>query len=119
LPTRRRAQTRERRAAVSGYPTGTTEVVGMDENRALRELAAELERDDPGLAARLTDAADTGSGSAPWWVLLLAGAPLLMSLFLLSEAAFGAAVLVLALAAPLIVGWLVGPPGGSAPPGPS
>jgi hypothetical protein len=91
----------------------------MDENRALRQLAAELERDDPRLAAQLTGDADTGSRDAPWWLLLLAGAPLLMSLFLLSEAAFGAAILVLALAAPLIVGWLVAPTDGSATPGPS
>jgi len=91
----------------------------MGEDRALRELAAELERDDPRLAARLTGAADAGSSDARWWALMLAGAPLLMGLFLVSEAAFGGAILVLALAAPLIVGWLVGPPGGSATPGPS
>jgi hypothetical protein len=52
-------------------------------------------------------------------VLLLAGAPLLMILFLLSGAAFGAAIFLLALATPLIVGWMLGPPGGNAAPGPS
>jgi Protein of unknown function (DUF3040) len=91
----------------------------MDDDPALRQLAAELERDDPRLAARLTGAEDGGSRENPWWVLLLLGAPLLMGLFLVSEAAFGAAILVLALAAPLIVGWLVTPPDGSATPGPS
>jgi len=89
----------------------------MDDDRALRQLAAELEREDPRLAARLTGPADDAHRDEPWWILLLAGAPLLMMLFLLNETAFGAAILVLALGAPLVVGWLLGPPDGRAGPG--
>lgn len=91
----------------------------MDEDLVLRQVAAELEREDPRLAARLTGPVDGGSRDDPWWVLLLAGAPLLMILFLLSQVAFGAAIFLLALATPLIVGWLLGPPDGNAAPGPS
>jgi hypothetical protein len=105
--------------AAHGSPTCTTEVVGMDEDIALRQLAAELEREDPRLAARLTGSEDGGSHDDPWWVLLLAGAPLLMVLFLVNAAAFGAVIFLLALATPLIVGWLLGPPDGSVTHGPS
>ena len=89
----------------------------MDEDPVLRELAADLERDDPRLAARLTGSVEGTHRHRPWWLLLLLGPPLLMGLFLLEEAAFGTAIMLLVLATPLIVCWLLPPPTGRTTPG--
>jgi hypothetical protein len=87
----------------------------MDDELALRRIEADLERDDPRLARRL-------SGPPPgprlrWFVTaLLLIPPLLALVFVVAEAAFGAVLMVLVAATPLIVLWFLPPPGdGSAP----
>lgn len=90
----------------------------MDDDRVLRELGADLERDDPRLAALLSGASPGSRWSRYWWLLLVLGWPLLTGLFLVDEAAFGTAVMLLVLAAPLVVCWLLSPPTGRPTPGP-
>ena len=89
----------------------------MDEDLELRRIGADLERDDPQLAKRL-------SGPSPgprlrWFVTALLLLPLVLALvFVFAEAAFGALLMVLVAATPLIVLWFLPPPfDGSAPGG--
>jgi hypothetical protein len=90
----------------------------MDDDPVLRELAAELERDDPHLAGLLAGAVHQPRRHPPWWLLLCLGPPGLMGLFLLEEAAFGTVIILLVLASPLIVCWLLTPPTSRPTPGP-
>ena len=85
----------------------------MDDDSVLRELAADLEREDPRLAELLAGSVD--DPGRPWWLLLFLGLPLLMGLFLLSEVLFGTVAIALVVAAPLIVCWLLPPPTGAPP----
>ena len=89
----------------------------MDDDPVLRELGADLERDDPRLAALLSGAGED-TGHRHRWLLLLLTPPALMALFLVNQAVFGAATLLLILAAPVIVCWLLPPPSGTPTPGP-
>jgi hypothetical protein len=90
----------------------------MDDDPVLRELAADLERDDPRLAALLAGSVDDHGRHRPWWLLIFLVPPLLMGLFLVDEAVFGTALMLLVLATPLIVCWLLTPPTGRPTPGP-
>jgi hypothetical protein len=79
----------------------------MDDDAALRSLAAELEREDPHLAALLSEARPRRrAGRRVWWLLLALA--LLSGLMMLPlTTALGVLVLVLAMAAPL-AGYLAG-----------
>jgi hypothetical protein len=90
----------------------------MDDDPVLRELAADLEREDPRLADLLAGAVDEPQRLPRWLLLLSLGPPLLMGLFVLNEVAFGTATILLVITSPLIVCWLLTPPTGRPTPGP-
>jgi hypothetical protein len=88
---------------------------GDDSDPVLLSLGADLERDDPRLAALLSGERVPRARSRAWW--LLVAVPILGGLLMLPvTTAVGVVVLVLALASPL-AGCLVGPgrDGGSVP----
>ena len=75
----------------------------MDDDPVLRSLGADLERDDPELAALLSDQRPSRH-SAAWLLLLL---PLLVPALLLpGRVTFGLLALLLILSSPLLVAWL-------------
>ena len=90
----------------------------MDEDLELRRIGADLERDDPRLARRL-------SGPSPgprlrWFVIALLLLPVVLALaFVVSEAVFGALLMVVLAATPLIVLWFLPPPFDGSAPGPT
>jgi len=75
----------------------------MDDDPVLRSLGAELERDDPGLAALLSGHPAHRHSSA--WLLLML--PLLIPALLLpARVTLGLLALVLILGSPVLVAWL-------------
>jgi len=82
---------------------------GSDDDPVLRELADDLARDDPRLAA-LLDGAEPAPAPhrARTRLVLLATVPLLVALGLLlpPTVAVGATAMLLAIASPLVVCWL-------------
>jgi hypothetical protein len=85
----------------------------MDDDPVLRSLGADLERDDPALAALLTGH-PTHRHSSAWLLLLL---PLLIPALLLpGRVTLGLLALLLILASPVLVAWLcAATEGGAAP----
>jgi hypothetical protein len=81
----------------------------MDDDPVLRSLGAQLERDDPDLAALLSGGTERTHRGHPWWLLFLA-VPLVFGAALwLGPAVLGVTALVLGLAAPLVVAfWCMG-----------
>jgi hypothetical protein len=82
---------------------------GTDDDPVLRELAEDLARDDPRLAA-LLDGTPPGSrpGRARTRLVLLVTVPVLLTLALLvpPTVAVGATAMLLAIASPLVVCWM-------------
>ena len=86
----------------------------MDDDQALRLLEADLERDDPGLAALLSGSAPPRRAHRAWLLLVI---PALSTLALLPmTAAIGVVSLLLVVASPLIVCWACTPSDGAAQP---
>jgi len=86
----------------------------MDDDRVLRSLGADLERDDPALAALLSEAPVHRHRRA--WALLLV--PLLIPALLLpARISLGLLALLLILSSPVLVAWLLAqsPTGPDAP----
>jgi hypothetical protein len=88
----------------------------MDDDPVLRSLGAQLEHDDPRLAALLSGGRTRPPRARPWWLLFLAVPLVLAGTVWLGPAVLGVTALVLGLSAPLVVGlWCLGrddPPGG-------
>ncbi|TFV87933.1 DUF3040 domain-containing protein [Blastococcus sp. CT_GayMR16] len=77
----------------------------MDDDPVLRSLEADLERDDPALAAFLSVGSPTPRRHSRTWVLL--ALPLLVPALLLPErVTFGVVATLLILGSPLFVCWL-------------
>jgi hypothetical protein len=74
----------------------------MDEDPVLRALSAELERDDPALAA-LLNGAPARRESAVAWLLLPAIAVVVVGALLAPAVTFGVLAMLLVLASPLLV----------------
>jgi hypothetical protein len=87
----------------------------MDEDKALRLLEADLERDDPRLAALLSGSTAPRRSHRAWLLLLV---PALCTLALLPlTAAIGVVSLLLVVASPFAVCWACTPRnGGERPP---
>jgi hypothetical protein len=86
----------------------------MDDDQALRLLEADLERDDPRLAALLTGSAVPRRFRRAWLLLLV---PVLSAVALLPlTAAIGVVSLALVVASPLIVCWACAPSDGGGRP---
>ena len=83
----------------------------MDDDRVLRALGADLERDDPALAALLSERRGHRHRRA-WSLLLLL--PVIPALLLPARITLGGLALVLILSSPLLVAWLLAQ--GSSPP---
>ena len=77
----------------------------MDDDPVLRSLSADLERDDPGLAAFLSGRARSPHHHSPVWVLL--ALPLLVPALLLpAHVTVGLLAVLAILASPVLVCWL-------------
>jgi hypothetical protein len=89
----------------------------MDDDVVLRALSAEVERDDPALAALLSgQERSRHRHSAAWWLLAL---PLLIPpLVLPARVTLGLLAMILILASPGAVCWLCAVTEGPAPAGP-
>ena len=76
----------------------------MDDDPVLRELGAELERDDPALAALLSSSVTPHHGHALAWTIL-ATVVVGIALLLAPAVTFGVAAMLLVLASPLVACW--------------
>ncbi len=87
----------------------------MDDDLVLRELGAELERDDPDLAAMLSDASAPPRGHGRAWTLLGTGL-VGVGLLLAPAVTLGVLAMILVIASPLLASWWGSVPGdGPAP----
>jgi hypothetical protein len=85
----------------------------MDDDPVLRSLGADLERDDPELAALLSGRAPAPHRHSVAWLLL--GLPLLLPALLLpARVTLGLLAMVLILSSPGLVCWLCAPTEGPA-----
>jgi hypothetical protein len=75
----------------------------MDDDSVLRELGAELERDDPALAALLSGAAPPHRRHRAAW--LLAATAVGLGLLYAPAATFGVLAMLIVLASPLLACW--------------
>jgi hypothetical protein len=81
----------------------------MDDDPVLRSLEAQLEHDDPRLAALLTGLDARPHPRRAWWLLLLVVPLLFAGTVQFGPAVLGVTAMVLGLAAPLVVGlWCLG-----------
>ena len=87
----------------------------MDDDPVLRELGAELERDDPALAALLSGPATPHHGHTLAWTIL-AMVVVGIALLLAPAVTFGVVAMLLVLASPLLAcWWCANPNDGPAP----
>jgi Protein of unknown function (DUF3040) len=92
----------------------------MDDDPVLQELSAELERDDPALAALLSGpvAAGRHRGHGLAWTVLATTVVLFCALFA-PAVTFGVVAMLLVLASPLLACWWCAGPGDGPTPRPT
>jgi hypothetical protein len=98
----------------SGPSAATPKGCAMDDDPVLRSLGADLERDDPGLAALLSGRTPKAHRHSLAWMLL--ALPLLLPALLLpARVTLGLLAVLLILASPGIACWLCATAEGQAP----